>query len=241
MRSNPFIAACFLMLLADQNASADLVIFEFTGTLAEGRSWHSQIQGGETWVAEFVIDRSLPDQYPDDPTWGWYDNSVVSGSLSFSGGYSQQLDTTGWEANVFDNFELTDPIPNVYFDGVSVYDQYTPVNFFVQAHFESFSPDIDLIIHDGIPDPGFEFSSQGISINYYQLGWRDQITGEYVIYNAIHDVNTSFRVRSVAVPEPSHFAAIGAITASLLGLSLWRFISSGLFRRNSKSVAMHDL
>jgi hypothetical protein len=179
-------------------AHSGIVIYEFTGVLPAGASQHSQIQDGESWIATFHIDTNATDSLPGDPTRGIYDNNVVSGLLSFSGGYSQTLNTTGWETDVFNDRQVAGGF--AYADAVGIYDEAVPVDFVVQAHLERSFPPPPILRDDSLPVPGVAFASQGDWINYFQLRFRDQVTGELVVYNAGTVVNTSFVAR--AVPEP---------------------------------------
>lgn len=85
-------------------AHCDFVTFEFTGTVPEGASSHSMVDDGESFVATFTVDNTVPDSEQEDPTVGIYDLAVVSNSIEFSNGYSVSFEGLG-QLVVGDNFD----------------------------------------------------------------------------------------------------------------------------------------
>ena len=71
------------------------VTYTITGFTAEIFDHIPEVGRGESYVAEFDIDLSVPDSDPDDPIRGSYENAILSSSITFSGGYVSQVDFTG--------------------------------------------------------------------------------------------------------------------------------------------------
>ena len=55
-----------------------------------------EVSAGETYVAEFLIDEFAADSNPD-PGVGEFQRAIISSSITFSGGYTSQVDFAGGE------------------------------------------------------------------------------------------------------------------------------------------------
>ena len=78
--------------------------YTFTGEIPVGAmDTHSEIDIGETWVAFFFVDTSIPDVLDTDDERGFYPDAVINGSLTFSGGYVSSFDFSSFNVQVFDD------------------------------------------------------------------------------------------------------------------------------------------
>ena len=58
-----------------------------------------EVEAGESYVAEFVVDSSTADANPD-PGVGDFTGAIVSSSITFSGGYTSMVDFAGGEVTI---------------------------------------------------------------------------------------------------------------------------------------------
>lgn len=199
MRKFSIFLACILTPVA---LNADFLNYTFTGVIPVGASGHSQVSDGESFVASFIVDTTVPDTEPGDPTLGEYLVVVQSGSLEFSGGFNSSLDFSGLNVFVGDDFADT-------FDAVLVgNDDFT---FLVQANqFE----DLSVLNSDALPGAGDAFAPDGggAGVSNNQLSYTDDFGS--IFYDTGDANNISFS--ATAVPEPSAVSlfAFLAITAT---------------------------
>lgn len=212
---NRILALSILLVFANTGvSSADIVRYEFSGVIPVGASAHSQISVGESWVASFLVDDSVADAF-SDPNVGIFPG-VLSGEFSFSGGFSQVIDVTGWGVVVV-NDAAVDP---GFADVISIREIGVSTPFpLVQAHHYDTTPP-SLLVDDSLPIVGTAFASQGLSVDpaswLYQLRFEDQQTGEFVDYDTRNALNTSLRITSI--PEPGS----GVFLTLLVGLGFLR-------------------
>ncbi len=205
-----FLTCAVLLLLPFQSARADFLVYEYSGVLPAGASQHSQVSDFESWTAEFVIDTNAAD-ISNDPNVGFYDGNVVSGNISFSGGYSQELVVDDWFTIVFNDAQIgaftIDAVSVRNFEGTTPF----PV---VQAHVAEIGNN-PFLTDDSLLAEGESFTSSGnIAPGFlFQLRFEDQITGEVVEYDTNSAINVSFNAS--VVPEPASALILGCLGAAL--------------------------
>ncbi|MEM8893247.1 MAG: hypothetical protein AAGC88_01640 [Bacteroidota bacterium] len=203
------------MLSGFGTAKADFLVYEFSGVLPSGASQHSQIEDGETWNAEFVIDTNVVDT-SSLTYFGYYLSNVQSGLITFSGGYSQHLVVDGWNTLVFNDAEVFidgDIFNQALFDGVRI--NPGPGSFPVVSAYNITPGSVNSTLDsENLPLAGTSFTSSGANgQSQYQFNFEDQITGERVFYNSSQATNISFAATAV-IPESSALAVI-AMTATI--------------------------
>ena len=202
MRTVLFVIWGFVL---SASVSGDTVVYEFTGVLPQGSSGHSQILDGESWTALFLVETTVEDSV-SDPGFGFYESSIVSGSIEFSGGYSADLITVGNATSTLNDFDFGG---GLFADGIDLLAGDEEGLFFhVGAHFETDSLPSSPLNDDSLPMEGVTFSSQGEFSEYPQLEFFDPNTGEIVFYTSLDAVNTTFS--SYQVPEPSSVVFVAA-------------------------------
>lgn len=179
------LALILVFALTSMGNCDDTLVYEFSGVVPLDARNHFRVNGGETWIARFTIDISVPDDVPDDPMVGVYTGSVNSAIIEFSGGYSKQFDTTGWVTIV-----SNDRGNGVPFDAISIRDdRFNQQTLNVQVLRES----TEALFDDSLPEAGVAFASQSTStVNYYQLQFWDPICDGFVVYATNDEENTEF-------------------------------------------------
>jgi len=171
-------------------------LYTFSGVIEAGQGAdinHSQISEGESWEANFIIDSSNP---------GNGSGAVVSGELTFSGGYESPLDYSGLDVVVADNFA---PVGGGIFDFIRI------SNGFEQI-FQANTSNFNTLENSLLPEPGLSFASapNPININFGAFDFED--SNGFVRYDASQINNVVFTAS--AIPEPSSLAVL----SSLFGL-----------------------
>ena len=92
-----FCFVVFAALVLPANLLHGQVTYTITGFVSDSLSSIPEVAPGESYVAEFEIDLSVPDSDPDDTNRGVYPNAILSSSIVFSGGYTSQVDFAGGE------------------------------------------------------------------------------------------------------------------------------------------------
>lgn len=169
---------------------ADIVQYTFTGEIPVGAiDTHTEIDIGETWVAFFFVDTTIIDT-SIDPEFGSYLDAVISGRLTFSGGYTSTFDQDAYNVAIGND--------SSGFDYVSIQDTVELFNI------TAITDDTSTLMSDSLPVPGTSFfASPSVISRGPQLTFVDS-NGE-IDYGADLANNVSFLAR--AVPEPSHFLA----------------------------------
>jgi hypothetical protein len=157
----PLIIA-LISIIGHSAGRADDLVYAFRGVLPPGASSHSSVSDGETFTAYFTIATEAMDSEPD-PTVGDYNAAVMSGTLTFSGGYVSPLDFSNYDVLVFDNAG-TGPV-----DGVSIRDVGSGVVF------QASNRDLSILSSDSLPPAGTQVASgpDPDTLNFFQLTYAD--------------------------------------------------------------------
>ncbi len=174
------LVAC-LAFIGSSTALADDLVYAFRGVLPSGASSHASVSDGETFTAYFTINPFTMDS-DAAPEIGRYANAVVSGTLTFSGGYVASLDFSNYDALVFDNLG-GEPV-----DGVSVRQGFDIV-------FQATTRDLSTLSSDALVAGGTEFASgpDPDTETYLQLIYAD--AGGTIVYDATSAHNVLFRAK----------------------------------------------
>ena len=206
-----FLLLAIVASVAPGTAKAGLILYDFSGIVSAGATvTHDDIAIGESWKARFVIDDAVADSNAD-PTAGAYLNSVLSATVTFSGGFTKDL-----------NF---DPIPDQFgvdvadnqfasFDGVGAYlaDGDAWLNASVIQ-----SADLTTLTSDNLPSTGVSFTGISQPLSGFATGTFDFVddNGQSISLVSFSDGEISF---AASVPEPNSF---GMLSLLALGLN-WR-------------------
>lgn len=204
-----FLIGLSITMVASVNA--DVVEFVFAGTLPSGASNHSHVVDGESFTASFLVDTSFQDSLLDNEMIRSYEGAALVGELIFSGGFESQLDLSGIDVRVFNDFELVANFTPL--DAVQVQiDPLDPRDFRVQAT----TSDNNSLMSDELPLPGTTFVSAADSTfgRLSQLTYSDEFGS--IEYNTLDDANVSFS--AIAVPEPTFWPSLFAVSVVLTNI-----------------------
>ena len=180
----------FLVLALAAYANADTIIYEFNGIVPPGASSHSQVMDGEAWTVVVEVDDTTPDNNPS-PERGTYPNSVISSSITFSGGYTQTQTQPDATTLIFDDRPVNPP--GVFFDGVSVRRVAPTSALLVQVVVEETMAPVSLLANDSLIAPGLSFAQSSSAVLYNQLLFVDELLpGESVSYDSLDAANAMF-------------------------------------------------
>ncbi len=190
------LTVCMTILITTGTTRGDLVQYTMSGVLPDGSTIHPFISDGESFVATFIVDRSILDS-DDDPQIGYYLNSVVFGTLEFSGGYVAPANYAGNRTVVLNDWQGADTV-SIRGNGL-----------IVQANNE----DLATFDSDVLPAPGFGFVSAPDpgSIDYFQLSYGDDLGSVFYVSSQANNV----RFQASGIPEPASALVLGVW---LLGL-----------------------
>ena len=198
----PAVALASIALFFCTNLQAENIAqYAFTGQIPAGAvDSHSEIGIGESWEANFFVDLDTPDDNPANVTQGMYVGAVVSGSLSFSGGYATIFDFSD-----FDILVTIGPDSNL----IQVSDP-DPIS---SAAFAFVTTDLSTLTTDSLPEPGTMGSAvlPTFPSNVGMLLLNDD--NGLIVYRASEATNVEFSVS--AVPEPSSLFAILLMTMTV--------------------------
>ena len=119
--TNTFLVAMVCLFYSIPAEGQDTLVYTVEGTVGAsgfmGNELSDDISEGETFVAQFLIDTTVPDSLINDPDEGRYEGAILTSSLTFSGGFvDDQTDFAGSDLRVlaFPNsnsiiFEIPDP------------------------------------------------------------------------------------------------------------------------------------
>jgi hypothetical protein len=206
-RALPTVLLTTLLLCFCGNLQADIVQYTFTGQipLDPTENTHSEIENGEFWEANFLVDLNTPNQSLD----GLYPNALISGSLSFSGGFTAHFDFFNTsDLQVLNDFDLV--IMEEPFDFIQIREANTGEAFVWVAFLTT---DLSFLTSDALPGPGTSGSPMPPTYDaaLFQLFYAD-FTGA-VQYTTQAANNVTFSAS--AIPEPSSFLAILLMTMSV--------------------------
>ena len=197
-----FALALLLAACLPAFSHADLVVYTFSGVLPSGSTNHLEVSDGESFTATFLVNDGVIDG-ESDPKIGDYVGAVVSGTLSFSGGYISPYDFSGYNINVLDDVNLTDSVTASLPTQLVVFSVINNV-------------DLNSLNSDELPGPGTFFSSDdsnsGIS-GSPQFNYIDD--RGMISYTTSNASNTSFRVS--VIPEPTSFVLILGTSLMAIG------------------------
>lgn len=131
------IALTFFLFV--NTVSGQFLRLEFTGNIP--RSNHPNVAGGESFIANLIVDGRVADSNDDDQL-GAYLNAVVSGGIEFSGGFKNENFFDGFQVNVFNNFMEA--------DGVSIFGPVAPTISTVNV----ISKKTNILVNDSFPEIG---------------------------------------------------------------------------------------
>ena len=208
------VSLASLTLFCCANLHADILQYTFTGQipLDPSENTHSEIANGESWIANFWVDTSTPDDDPSDPAQGSYLGAVVGGSLTFSGGYISPLEFASYDLFVSDDLDLSAfGIPII--DTIQVSDPMTSSENLVAFVTE----DLSTLTSDAFPGPGFAASqdlpsfptTSGLSPAEF---FYTDINGE--IRSGTNQFN-NIEFSASAIPEPGSFVAVLLMTMAV--------------------------
>jgi len=86
------LALCFSFLVSSSQLYGQ-VVYSISGFVEDG-GFASGPLAGQTYIAEFEIDTSVPDTDPS-PDRGLYPNAIVSATVEFESGFTSEVDFTG--------------------------------------------------------------------------------------------------------------------------------------------------
>ena len=190
-----------LACVFSRECEAQTFFYSFNGTIPAGVSNHPLIADGEAFTALFEIDFTSPDNVPEDSTLGVYENSVISGLVSFSGGYESPLSFATGDVLIANNFVDS----GVFVDAVQVNS--------AGARFQAVTTDLASLASDQLPFPGQILNSNSVGDGtqaLIQLSYTDDIGS--INYSVVQSPNVNFA--ATAVPEPNSAALL--ITIVLL-------------------------
>jgi len=186
---------CFCMMVSVFAMPAQLpadYIYTLSGVIEAGRGAeveHAQIFEGESWEANFLVDSSNLGGV----------GAVISGELTFSGGYVSPLDYSGFDIFVLNDFA---PVGGGIFDIVRISTGFDQI-------FQANTADFSVLSGSQIPGPGVSFESgpDPLAINFGAFNFEDE--NGFVRYDSSQINNVVFTAS--VVPEPSSFAIITSI------------------------------
>lgn len=191
----------------------NIYIYEFSGVLPEEAiNTHPFIKNGESWIARFFVDSTVPDA-AGQSTFGSYRGAVISGHLEFSGGFVAPLDYAGYDVYVFD-----DPVPlinsRIYVDAVQV-----SADFGCRFQVSN-AEDLSSLTSDVLPEPGYSFMSgpDPTDIPFHQLQYFDEFGSVEYTGDMAH--NTQFSASAVVEPT--------VVVPESFTVTRGEFISGGL-------------
>ena len=173
---------------------AQTFLYSFDGNVPAGASNHPLIANGETFTALFEIDFTTSDVIPADSTQAEYQNSLISGMVSFSGGYESPLSFATGNVLIGNNLDIF----GEFVDLVQVNSG--------DNVFQAVTTDLASLSSDQFPLPGQILnSSVGDEITeFFQLNYLDEFGS--VIYSSAQSSNVNFT--ATAVPEPNGTAML---------------------------------
>lgn len=191
MTSRFFVFAMILSIVCvSGSAHAQLLTFQFKGKLPPGSvRTHTEVEDGETYIATFVVDSSIPDS-DSSPTVGWYGGSVILGTLEFSGGYSSSVNFNGIAVQVSN--DRPDPSGTVTYDGVVVRHPSATGPELIQI--ATIAESFDALPSDSFPESCTFVRSIPVETtrNWIQLAYRD--SNGFISHSGIAAHNTTLTV-----------------------------------------------